>query len=110
MTASGSHRKCGTEDIFGMSADPMFSEVVRYNNAMPQYHVGHLELVAQIEAAQAKIQNLQLAAAISTASAFPIVSPVSPDGGGSGYCHANAVRLILSEKRALPSGAENSAS
>lgn len=49
------------KDIFGMSADPMFSEVVRYNNAMPQYHVGHLELIAQIEAAQAKIPGLQLA-------------------------------------------------
>jgi oxygen-dependent protoporphyrinogen oxidase len=49
------------KDIFGMSADPMFSEVVRYNNAMPQYHVGHLELIAQIESAQAKIPGLQLA-------------------------------------------------
>jgi oxygen-dependent protoporphyrinogen oxidase len=49
------------KDIFGMSADPMFSEVVRYNNAMPQYHVGHLELIAQIESAQAKIPGLHLA-------------------------------------------------
>lgn len=49
------------KEIFGMSADPMFSEVVRYNNAMPQYHVGHLELVGQIESAQAMISGLQLA-------------------------------------------------
>lgn len=49
------------KSIFGMSANPMFSEVVRYNNAMPQYHVGHLELIAKIETAQAKIPGLQLA-------------------------------------------------
>ena len=33
--------------IFGMKAEPMFSEVIRYNNAMPQYHVGHLARVAR---------------------------------------------------------------
>lgn len=37
-------------DIFGMRAAPQFAEVVRWNNAMPQYHVGHLDRVARIEA------------------------------------------------------------
>jgi oxygen-dependent protoporphyrinogen oxidase len=36
-------------DILGVGGDPDFSVVVRYQNAMPQYHVGHLELVEQIE-------------------------------------------------------------
>jgi oxygen-dependent protoporphyrinogen oxidase len=72
------------KDIFGMSADPMFSEVVRYNNAMPQYHVGHLELVAQIESAQAKIPGLQLAG-----SAYNGVG--IPDSIASGQAAADRV-------------------
>lgn len=47
--------------IFGMSAEPMFSEVVRYNNAMPQYHVGHLARVARIAALQSTFPGLELA-------------------------------------------------
>ena len=47
--------------IFGMSAEPMFGEVVRYNNAMPQYHVGHLDRVARIAALQSTFPGLQLA-------------------------------------------------
>ena len=47
--------------IFGMSADPMFSEVVRYHNAMPQYHLGHLDRVARIVALQSRFPGLQLA-------------------------------------------------
>ena len=72
------------KDIFGMSADPMFSEVVRYNNAMPQYHVGHLELIAQIESAQAKIPGLQLAG-----SAYNGVG--IPDSIASGQAAADRV-------------------
>ena len=47
--------------IFGMSRDPIFSEVVRYDNAMPQYHVGHLDRVARIESAQSQFPGLYLA-------------------------------------------------
>ena len=47
--------------IFGMSVEPIFSEVVRYNNAMPQYHVGHLDRVARIAALQSTFPGLQLA-------------------------------------------------
>ena len=36
-------------DILGMKCDPIFTRVARYTNAMPQYHVGHLERVDQIE-------------------------------------------------------------
>ena len=36
-------------NILGVGGDPDFSVVVRYQNAMPQYHVGHVDLVEQIE-------------------------------------------------------------
>lgn len=35
--------------LLGITGEPEWSEVVRWTNAMPQYHVGHLERVAQIE-------------------------------------------------------------
>jgi oxygen-dependent protoporphyrinogen oxidase len=47
--------------IFGLSGEPIFSEVVRYDNAMPQYHVGHLDRVASIEAALSGFPGLFLA-------------------------------------------------
>lgn len=47
--------------IFGMKADPMFSEVMTYNNAMPQYYVGHLDRVATIESLLRKHTGLHLA-------------------------------------------------
>ena len=49
------------KSIFGMSDEPMFSEVMRYDKAMPQYHVGHLDLVAKIETAQSRLPGLFLA-------------------------------------------------
>lgn len=49
------------KNILGMKAAPQFSRVVRYNHAMPQYHVGHLDLVAQIENQISQFPGLQLA-------------------------------------------------
>jgi oxygen-dependent protoporphyrinogen oxidase len=36
-------------DLLGIVADPMLTRVARWNDSMPQYAVGHLALVAQIE-------------------------------------------------------------
>ena len=70
--------------IFGMKSAPMFSEVVRYEKAMPQYHVGHLDLVAQIEAAQSDFPGLRLAG-----SAYHGVG--IPDSIASGQSAADAI-------------------
>lgn len=48
-------------DILGVSGEPDFEEVVRYENAMPQYHVGHLDRVATIESLVAQFPGLELA-------------------------------------------------
>jgi len=37
------------QTTLGVRGEPDFALVVRYPRAMPQYHVGHLELVAEIE-------------------------------------------------------------
>ena len=36
-------------EILGVRGEPDFMQVVRYERAMPQYHVGHLDHVARIE-------------------------------------------------------------
>ncbi len=47
-------------DLIGLSGEPIVTRVVRWNDAMPQYHVGHTTRVKQIEAAIATVPNLSL--------------------------------------------------
>src|SRR6185503_19571855 len=49
------------EEIFGVTWKPDFTLVSRWNRSMPQYHVGHLDLVAAIERELAAFPNLALA-------------------------------------------------
>ena len=50
-------------DILGISQKPLVSDVVRWDNAMPQYHLGHLQRVADIMQGVAKWPGLFLAGA-----------------------------------------------
>src|SRR5262249_40040274 len=45
----------------GVRGEPDFAMVVRYPQAMPQYHVGHLEIVSEIERLTAQHPGLALA-------------------------------------------------
>ena len=47
--------------IFGIRSEPQFSNVYRHERAMPQYHVGHLDRVSQINASVASVPHLELA-------------------------------------------------
>ena len=49
------------KQLLGVQGEPLFTEIVRWHNKMPQYHVGHVELVDSIEEQVAKIPNLELA-------------------------------------------------
>jgi protoporphyrinogen/coproporphyrinogen III oxidase len=49
--------------LLGVSAAPSIAEVQRWPDAMPQYEVGHLDRVSEIERAAAKIPALVLACA-----------------------------------------------
>jgi oxygen-dependent protoporphyrinogen oxidase len=42
----------------GVTGEPVFSEIVRWPRAIPQYEVGHAERVARIEAAFAQLPGL----------------------------------------------------
>ena len=48
-------------DIMGISAEPEFVEIFRWPRGMPQYRVGHVELVAHIEGAVARVPGVELA-------------------------------------------------
>ena len=53
--------KSELREIFGVSGQPDFAKVYRYRNAMPQYHVGHLDRVAKIEEQLKSLPGLALA-------------------------------------------------
>jgi protoporphyrinogen/coproporphyrinogen III oxidase len=48
-------------ELVGLAGEPEFFEVARWRGMMPQYHVGHLELVRQIEERAAATANFALA-------------------------------------------------
>jgi oxygen-dependent protoporphyrinogen oxidase len=48
------------EDIFGVRGDPEVTRIVRYQRAMPQYNLGHLDRVERIEALARSIPGLYL--------------------------------------------------
>ena len=50
-------------DVMGVRATPVLSRVDRFDRAMPQYHVGHLDRVAAIQSLAAEIPGLYLAGA-----------------------------------------------
>jgi oxygen-dependent protoporphyrinogen oxidase len=48
-------------ELIGLRGEPEFCEVARWPGTMPQYHVGHLDLVQQIEERAAAIPHFALA-------------------------------------------------
>jgi oxygen-dependent protoporphyrinogen oxidase len=48
-------------EVLGVRGEPLVKQIGRWQGAMPQYHVGHLDLVAQIEARTAAHSGLELA-------------------------------------------------
>ncbi len=47
-------------EILGISGQPLFVQFARWRNAMPQYHLGHLERVRKIENRAADVPGLSL--------------------------------------------------
>lgn len=48
-------------ELLGITGPPLFEKLVWWNNAMPQYHLGHLDLVSDIESAVGEIPKLEIA-------------------------------------------------
>lgn len=47
-------------ELIGLRGDPVVTRVVRWDRAMPQYHVGHLDRVARIERAMVQVNGISL--------------------------------------------------
>lgn len=48
-------------EVLGVRGEPLVAQIGRWQGAMPQYHVGHLDLVGKIEAHTAAHEGLELA-------------------------------------------------
>jgi protoporphyrinogen/coproporphyrinogen III oxidase len=48
-------------ELVGASGQPLFTRIKRWERAMPQYHVGHLERVRRIEELAGRLPGLELA-------------------------------------------------
>ena len=48
-------------DVMGIAAEPEFVEIFRWPKGMPQYRVGHADLVTRIEEAVAEVPGVELA-------------------------------------------------
>jgi oxygen-dependent protoporphyrinogen oxidase len=48
-------------EVMGIAAEPEFAEIFRWPRGMPQYRVGHVDLVDKIEAGVARVPGIELA-------------------------------------------------
>jgi oxygen-dependent protoporphyrinogen oxidase len=48
-------------ELIGLTGEPIFCDVARWTGAMPQYHVGHLQIVQAIEERASLLPNFALA-------------------------------------------------
>ncbi len=87
-------------EVMGITADPELMRVNRYDRAMPQYHVGHLDRVAGIRAQAARNPGLAVAGA-----AFGGVG--IPDCVRSGVAAADQVLELLSRRHPTELGTTN---
>ena len=71
-------------DILGVRWNPDFAVALRHKRAMPQYHVGHLDVVSRIEAQLTSCRGLALAGSYLRGVGIP-------DSIGSGECAAERV-------------------
>ncbi len=53
--------RSGLDDLLGVTGEPLKVDVVRWREKMPQYHVGHVQLVDSIEQRVADLEGLELA-------------------------------------------------
>ena len=49
------------QELIGVQGNPIFQQVIRWTRAMPQYHVGHLQRVDEIQQDVARYPGLELA-------------------------------------------------
>ena len=81
-------------ELIGLAGDPVHSTVVRWNDAMPQYEVGHLERVARIKASLASVPGLHM---VSNALDGVGIAPLIGQAGRVAERIASEVDVAASE-------------
>ncbi|MEC7409646.1 MAG: FAD-dependent oxidoreductase, partial [Planctomycetota bacterium] len=65
-------------ELIGLSGEPAVAKVVRWNEAMPQYHVGHLERIKTIEQEISQVPSLRIVSnAMRGVGISPVISQAS---------------------------------
>ena len=59
------------EELMGVTADPLFARVFRWRRGRPQFDVGHLDRVAEMERLAAQVDGLFLTGSAYRGSAIP---------------------------------------
>lgn len=59
------------EDLMGLTADPLFARVFRWQRGRPQFDVGHLDRVTEMEHLAAQVGGLYLTGSAYRGSAIP---------------------------------------
>ena len=59
------------EDLMGLTADPVFARIFRWKRGRPQFDVGHLDRVAEMEHLAAQVGGLYLTGSAYRGSAIP---------------------------------------
>ncbi len=59
------------EDLMGLTADPLFARIFRWQRGRPQFDVGHLDRVAEMEHLAAQVGGLFLTGSAYRGSAIP---------------------------------------
>jgi oxygen-dependent protoporphyrinogen oxidase len=58
-------------ELLGISEEPLFFETAKWENSMPQYEVGHLDRVNEIEALVQQLRGLALAGSAYRGAGIP---------------------------------------
>lgn len=85
-------------EIMGITALPVLSRVDRFDRAMPQYHVGHLDRAADIASLAARVPGLYLAGAAYGGVGIPdcVTSGERAAAAAARYATESAPQLIRS--------------
>jgi oxygen-dependent protoporphyrinogen oxidase len=81
-------------DVLGVTGEPVLGEVYRWDRAMPQYTLGHLDRIARIETAAARIPGLGIAGNMFHGVGIPDCIGAGEAASGRVLEHYSTVRAV----------------
>ena len=78
-------------DLVGANGQPRYQELIRWDSAMPQYHLGHVDRVRRLEERIESLRSLELAGNAYHGVGRTGLHPQRRAGGGAGAGRSDAV-------------------